>query len=187
MPALAEVPRVPVSDDSMTSEGPTYRDLWLRIRDELPKKGRKTDQLEGPPKLPKELQGAIHSLHSNYARQFEAWDKDKEEFFGATPPVFIVVCGRCGAGFCAPSGTRATARLLGRGWGGGRAGGANPRETSKPRQGREGRQPTPVDSSRFQRRARGGGSPHPPPSQQRAICPCGVCLRQDRKRNNSHA
>ena len=98
MPALAEVPRVPVSDDSMTSEGPTYRDLWLRIRDELPKKGRKTDQLEGPPKLPKELQGAIHSLHSNYARQFEAWDKDKEEFFGATPPIFIVVCGRSGAG-----------------------------------------------------------------------------------------
>lgn len=147
--------------------------------------GPQNRSARGPPKLPKELQGAIHSLHSNYARQFEAWDKDKEEFFGATPPIFIVVCGRSGAGFCAPSGTRATARLLGRGWGGGRANGANPREASKPRQGREGRQPTPVDSSRFQRRARGGGSPHPPPSQQRAICPCGVCPRQDRKRNNS--
>lgn len=44
---IVKVPRVPVADDSMTGEQPTYRDLWLRIRDHLPKKGRKTDQVGG--------------------------------------------------------------------------------------------------------------------------------------------
>ena len=37
---IVKVPRVPVSDNTMNGEQPTYRDLWLRIRDELPKKGR---------------------------------------------------------------------------------------------------------------------------------------------------
>ncbi len=49
---LVKVPRVPVSDDSGTGESPTYRDLWLRVRDELPKKGRGTDAISGEPKLP---------------------------------------------------------------------------------------------------------------------------------------
>ena len=40
---IVKVPRVPVADDSMTGDQPTYRDLWLRIRDDLPKKGRKTE------------------------------------------------------------------------------------------------------------------------------------------------
>src|SRR6202011_4258809 len=58
---IVKVPRVPVSDDSMIGEYPTYRDLWLRIRDQLPKKGRKTHELGAEPKLPVELQGALHS------------------------------------------------------------------------------------------------------------------------------
>src|SRR5262249_57023270 len=37
---IVKVPRVPVADNAMTGEQPTYRDLWLRIRDALPKKGR---------------------------------------------------------------------------------------------------------------------------------------------------
>ena len=40
---IVKVPRVPVADDAMTGDQPTYRDLWLRIRDDLPKKGRGTD------------------------------------------------------------------------------------------------------------------------------------------------
>lgn len=59
---IVKVPRVPVADNSMTGEQPTYRDLWIRIRDDLPKKGRKTGPLIGEPKLPVELQGALHSL-----------------------------------------------------------------------------------------------------------------------------
>jgi type III restriction enzyme len=42
---IVKVPRVSVADDSMIGEQPTYRDLWLRIREELPKKGRRTDAL----------------------------------------------------------------------------------------------------------------------------------------------
>ena len=54
---IVKVPRVPVADDSMTGEQPTYRDLWLRIREDLPKKGRKTEAIGGEPKLPARAAG----------------------------------------------------------------------------------------------------------------------------------
>ena len=75
---IVKVPRVPVSDDSMTGESPTYRDLWLRIREELPKKGRKTDEVEAEPKLPAELQGALHTLYSNYVEALRALGRGRE-------------------------------------------------------------------------------------------------------------
>ena len=77
----------------MTGDQPTYRDLWLRIREDLPKKGRKTDALGGEPKLPAELQGALHSLYSNYEKYYRLWEQNAEaRAKGITPPVFIVVC-----------------------------------------------------------------------------------------------
>ena len=90
---IVKVPRVPVADDSMTGEQPTYRDLWLRIREDLPKKGRKTDKTVGEPKPPIELQGALHSLYSNYEKYYHLWEQNAEaRTRGITPPVFIVVC-----------------------------------------------------------------------------------------------
>lgn len=90
---IVKVPRVPVSDDAVSGEQPTYRDLWLRIRDELPKKGRKTDAIGGEPKLPIELEGALQSLYSNYKRSYDRWERqDRARSGGSTPPVFIVVC-----------------------------------------------------------------------------------------------
>ncbi len=90
---IVKVPRVPVADDSMTGDQPTYRDLWLRIREDLPKKSRKTHAVAGDPKLPVELQGAIHSLYGNYEKYYRLWEKNKEaRARGITPPVFIVVC-----------------------------------------------------------------------------------------------
>ena len=90
---IVKVPRVPVADDSMTGEQPTYRDLWLRIREHLPKKGRKTEAVGGEPKLPVELQGALHSLYSNYEKYYRLWEQNAEaRARGITPPVFIVVC-----------------------------------------------------------------------------------------------
>ncbi len=90
---IVKVPRVPVADDSMTSAQPTYRDLWLNIRDHLPKKGRKTDAISGEPKLPKELQGALHSLYGNYEKYYRIWEEHEDaRAKGLTPPVFIVVC-----------------------------------------------------------------------------------------------
>ncbi len=90
---IVKVPRVPVADDSMTGQLPTYRNLWLRIREDLPKKGRKTEKTGSEPNLPAELQGALHSLYGNYEKYFRLWDQNSEaRTRGITPPVFIVVC-----------------------------------------------------------------------------------------------
>ena len=89
---IVKVPRVPVADNSMTGEQPTYRDLWLRIREGLPKKGRKTEEA-GDPSLPVELQGALLSLYGNYEKYYRLWERNAEaRARGITPPVFIVVC-----------------------------------------------------------------------------------------------
>ncbi len=91
---IVKVPRVPVADDSMTGVMPTYRDLWLRIRDDLPKKGRGEEAVKGEPKPPTELEGALRSLYGNYEKYYKEWEKKKKEARarGATPPVFIIVC-----------------------------------------------------------------------------------------------
>lgn len=86
---IVKVPRVPVDDDQMSGEAPTYRELWSRIAKDLPKYGRAGGAVEGDPELPAELEGALHSLYRDYRRRYEGW-----ETAGAhgTPPVFIVVC-----------------------------------------------------------------------------------------------
>jgi type III restriction enzyme len=90
---IVKVPRVPVADDSVTGSQPTYRDLWLRIREHLPRKGRKTEAVSGEPKLPAELQGALHSLYGNYEKYYRLWERNEDaKARGQTPPVFIVVC-----------------------------------------------------------------------------------------------
>ncbi|GMU65391.1 MAG: hypothetical protein AMXMBFR36_16650 [Acidobacteriota bacterium] len=90
---IVKVPRVPVADDSMVGDLPTYRDLWVRIREHLPKRTAGTKRVAGTPVLPKELEGAIDTLYSSYRKSFEAWENDSEAVArGATPPVFIAVC-----------------------------------------------------------------------------------------------
>lgn len=91
---IVKIPRVPVADNSMQGNQPTYRDIWLRIRDQLPKKGRgRKDESGGEPKLPVELEGALHSLYSNYEKYYDQWRLNIEaRDKGLTPPVFIVVC-----------------------------------------------------------------------------------------------
>ena len=90
---IVKVPRVPVADDAMQGDQPTYRNIWLRIREDLPKKGRRTEAVTGEPNLPAVLEGAIQSLYANYAKCFERWQKNSEaQANGLTPPVFIVVC-----------------------------------------------------------------------------------------------
>jgi type III restriction enzyme len=90
---IVKVPRVPVSDNAMVGESPTYRDLWKWIRDDLPRKGKKTEAVSGEPKLPMALQGALESLYGNYAEAYRRWDENPEaKARGLTPPVFIVVC-----------------------------------------------------------------------------------------------
>jgi type III restriction enzyme len=91
---IVKVPRVPVADDSMRGDLPTYRNIWVYIRDHLPKKGRRTEKSLGSErKLPKELEGALHSLYGNYEKYYRLWEQNAEaRASGLTPPVFIVVC-----------------------------------------------------------------------------------------------
>jgi type III restriction enzyme len=90
---IVKVPRVPVADDSMLGDQPTYRDLWLRIREHLPRKGRGTEAIGGEPRLPVELEGALQSLYSNYEKGYTLWLANTHaRERGLTPPVFIVVC-----------------------------------------------------------------------------------------------
>jgi type III restriction enzyme len=91
---IVKVPRVPISDDAMQGEMPVYRDIWLRIRDHLPKKGRNvSDKTMTEPKLPQELEGALNSLYGNYEKYYRQWEQNTEaRERGSTPPVFIVVC-----------------------------------------------------------------------------------------------
>jgi type III restriction enzyme len=68
----------------------------VRIREDLPKKGRKTDAVIGEPKLPAELQGALHSLYGNYEQSFTRWEQNTDaRARGLTSPVFVVVCNNC--------------------------------------------------------------------------------------------
>ena len=92
---IVKVPRVPVADDSMTGEQPTYRDLWPRIRDKLPKKRpTKDDDSDGEPEASRSSWRArctaCTATTSKYYKQWEA--KPSNGRADMTPPVFIVVC-----------------------------------------------------------------------------------------------
>lgn len=90
---VVKIPRVPVSDDQMKGPMPTYRDLWLRIRDRLPRRGKGEARISGEPRVPKELEGALDSLYGHYEKYHRAWEVDRNaRAKGAMPPVFIVVC-----------------------------------------------------------------------------------------------
>ena len=90
---LVKIPRVPISDDTQQPI-PTYRSLWLAIREDLPKKGRRERELDPAVGLPAPLEGALHSLYSNYEKAFTRWRTfhDLRGNTTGTPPVFIVVC-----------------------------------------------------------------------------------------------
>ncbi|MDI1442408.1 DEAD/DEAH box helicase family protein [Polyangium sp. 6x1] len=89
---VVKVPRVPVSDNSLKSEQPIYRELWPHIRDALPKKRAAKDAEGRDPVLPKELEGALESLYSNYEKLYRRWESTRGPHSAGTPPVFIVVC-----------------------------------------------------------------------------------------------
>ncbi len=94
---IVKVPRVPVDDNAMAGTMPTYRELWDRIREDLPKKGRGTEAVASEPRLPAELEGALRSLYTNYEKRFKKWQETQSADSVAsdapsTPPVFIVVC-----------------------------------------------------------------------------------------------
>ena len=90
---IVKIPRVPVADNTMIGDAPTYRDYWEKVRDALPRKGRGTERLDEEPQLRGVLEGAISSLYTNYKAYHDRWLANPEaRAEGLTPPVFIVVC-----------------------------------------------------------------------------------------------
>ena len=89
---IVKVPRVPVSDDAVVGDQPVFRNLWVNIRDELPRRGRKTGSVTGRPMLPAQLEAALRTLYGNYEDQYQRWQQSPEARAHSTPPVFIIVC-----------------------------------------------------------------------------------------------
>jgi len=91
---LVKVPRVPVEDNAARptkgDPSPVNRNLWVRVRDELPKpKAAKALSELVEPQLPPALEGALRSLYRDYEAKFRDWEAERAT---PTPPVFIVVC-----------------------------------------------------------------------------------------------
>ena len=85
---IVKIPRVPVSDNLPSEESPVFRRLWERIRDRMPRAGRRAGQVQDPLSLPSELLSALDAMYDHYQETFQSWQSAGLE----TPPVFIVVC-----------------------------------------------------------------------------------------------
>lgn len=85
---IVKLPRVPVADNLPIGEMPIYRDLWVNISRDMPKKGRGTSGELDPLSLPSKLQTALEALYGHYAKVFQLWADENI----SVPPVFIVVC-----------------------------------------------------------------------------------------------
>jgi type III restriction enzyme len=89
---IVKVPRVPVADNTDQGENPTYRNLWASIGKDMPKGRASKSEKPQEPALPKELQGALHSLYSHYEKAYQQWQEQAKAYPALMPPVFIVVC-----------------------------------------------------------------------------------------------
>jgi type III restriction enzyme len=85
---IVKLPRVPVAENIPGNEMPMYRDLWVNIRKDMPKKGRGKGGELDPLKLPTRLQTALQALYGHYEKTFKLW----EEKGIKVPPCFIIVC-----------------------------------------------------------------------------------------------
>ena len=90
---IVKIPRVPVADDALTRRGRRSATSGRRSGPTCRRRARKTEARSGPPRLPAELQAALHALYGNYEKSYTAWEqREQAEPRGTTPPVFIVVC-----------------------------------------------------------------------------------------------
>lgn len=94
---VVKIPRLPVDSDTVSKDDiPEFRNLWLHVSDDLPKKGLKTggkDYLSANV-LPTKLQAALESLYGNYEAKYykQYLEEKKKDNQNVMPPVMIVVC-----------------------------------------------------------------------------------------------
>ncbi|MBI4430096.1 MAG: DEAD/DEAH box helicase family protein, partial [Candidatus Omnitrophica bacterium] len=92
---VVKIPRLPTESDSITKDDqPEFRNLWLYVRDELPKKGLKTGGKDyiSSLVLPTKLQEALESLYGSYEKYYRIYETQKRNDPDVMPPVMIVVC-----------------------------------------------------------------------------------------------
>lgn len=91
---VVKIPRLPIDSDTISQEEePEFRNLWLYVRDDLPKKGKKTGKYDLTTfALPTKLQEALLSLYGNYEKYYQIYEKQKETDKDVMPPVMIIVC-----------------------------------------------------------------------------------------------
>lgn len=85
---IVKLPRVPVADNIPGQEVPIFRNLWVHIRKDMPRKGRSKAGGLDPLKLPTRLQTALEALYGHYKKTFELWMNEGVR----VPPCFIIVC-----------------------------------------------------------------------------------------------
>jgi len=90
---VVKIPRLPVEQDNI-SKDIEFRNLWVNVRDDLPKKGMKTIEANelSVVILPKKLEEALLSLYGSYEKYYNAFETAKKKNKDAMPPVMIVVC-----------------------------------------------------------------------------------------------
>lgn len=93
---VVKIPRLPIESDTISKDDiPEFRNLWLHVSEELPKKGLKTggkDYLSANV-LPKTLQEALMSLYGNYeTKYYKRYLEEKKIKQDVMPPVMIIVC-----------------------------------------------------------------------------------------------
>lgn len=91
---IVKIPRLPIESDVISKDDvPEFRNLWLHVRDDLPKKGKKTGDYDlSVLVLPTTLNLALDSLYGNYEKYYREYEKQKKENPAVMPPVMIVVC-----------------------------------------------------------------------------------------------
>ncbi|MDO8126257.1 MAG: DEAD/DEAH box helicase family protein [Candidatus Brocadiales bacterium] len=91
---VVKIPRLPIESDTISKdEEPEFRNLWLYVCDNLPKKGLKTGNYDlSVLILPTKLQEALESLYGNYEKYYREYEKQRKGNPAVMPPVMIVVC-----------------------------------------------------------------------------------------------
>jgi len=91
---VVKIPRLPIESDTISKgDEPEFRNLWLYVRDDLPKKGLKTGDYDlSVLILPTKLQEALESLYGNYEKYHRRYEEEKKNNTAVMPPVMIVVC-----------------------------------------------------------------------------------------------
>ncbi|OGW80452.1 MAG: hypothetical protein A3C47_05615 [Omnitrophica bacterium RIFCSPHIGHO2_02_FULL_51_18] len=93
---VVKIPRLPVRADNITPDDePEFRNLWLYVRDFLPKKGLRTGEGEydlSGNNLPTKLTESLLSLYGSYEARFREYEKQKKDGRSVMPPVMIIVC-----------------------------------------------------------------------------------------------